>query len=93
MSIGGNGSHWEGCETAHHDCALERLREARAEAERLREGKAWVEEQMRDVERWRDRYLAAIVRALRDIETDLIKTPARAYVLEYLRAALRGEEE
>ena len=30
MSRGGSGSHWEGCEEAHHDCALARLREERA---------------------------------------------------------------
>lgn len=31
MSKGDNGSHWDGCEEAHHDCALAKLRKAEAE--------------------------------------------------------------
>lgn len=36
MAKGGNGSHWEGCYEAHHDCAVAALVEARAEVERLK---------------------------------------------------------
>jgi hypothetical protein len=35
MAKGGSGSHWDGCEEAHHDCALAKLREAQAVIERL----------------------------------------------------------
>jgi hypothetical protein len=37
MAKGGSGSHWDGCEEAHHDCALAKLREAQAVIERLGE--------------------------------------------------------
>lgn len=36
MSSGGNGSHWEGCETAHHDCALVKLRKIESDAKQMR---------------------------------------------------------
>lgn len=32
----GVGSHWEGCETAHHDCALSKLAKVTAEVECLK---------------------------------------------------------
>ena len=37
MSKGEHGAHWEGCEEAHHDCCLIRLRKAEGEIEELKE--------------------------------------------------------
>jgi hypothetical protein len=45
MTKGGSGSHWDGCEESHHDCAIAKLRqtenelsETRAQLELARDG-------------------------------------------------------
>jgi hypothetical protein len=35
MSKGGSGSHWDGCEESHHDCAIKKLRAAEKRVEEL----------------------------------------------------------
>lgn len=45
MTRGGDGSHWDGCEESHWDCAIERLIQRVAELEVMLKAKdIWIHE-------------------------------------------------
>ena len=77
---GGNGSHWEGCEEAHHDCALRFLEEART---------ALSAKQAELAERTRERDEARYCEA--DIRATLVMANKTAERRGAERDALRGQ--